>query len=143
MNKPFKPSEDIEAIMLAAREQELSEQSANDDFSADITATDLAPTDDDFKDLKNPKTLVARSRDRLQRILDGRTLQKAAAEKRIALAGERCNERQVAAQRAYDEEKAAALAEHVAALADAEGDLSQISACKEAIDLAVGRLNKA
>ena len=106
----------------------------------------LALTDDDFKEFlpdADPKTLVKRARSHMQRILDDLTARKAAAEKRIAQAGERVGERQTAAQRAYEEEKAAALAEHVAALADAEADLAQITACKESIDLAVARINKA
>jgi hypothetical protein len=108
---------------------------------------EAAQVDEDFKDdlpdPNDPKTLVQRSRAHLQGILDDLTERKQRAERRMALAGERCNERQAAAQRAYDDEKVAALAEHVAALADAEADLAQITAAKEAIDLAVARLNKA
>jgi hypothetical protein len=122
-------------------------QEAADDFGTEFGPNAMALVDVDFTDFlpdaNDPKTLVQRWRSYLQGQLDDLANRKAAAEKRIALAAERVGERQAAAQRIFEEEKAAALAEHVAALADAEADLEQLGACKDAIDLAVARLNKA
>lgn len=122
---------------------------AAEDFASgtEFSGSDaMALVDNDFRefvpDPKGSKTLVPRARAHLQHILDDLTARKAAAEKRIALAAERLGERQAAALRTYEEEKAAALAEHVAVLADAEADLAGLTACKRAIDLAVGDLNK-
>lgn len=107
-----------------------------DDTGADFAAgTEFGPvelSEQDFTDLNDAKTLVKRSRDHMQRILDGLTAQKAAIEKRMGDIEERRRVEISAANGRADAE-----------LLDADADLAQIGACKEAIDLAVARLNKA
>lgn len=72
--------------------------------------TSFAPTDEDYRAARNPKTLVKRSRSYFESVLSDLSRQKAEAEQRIA---------------------------------DAEADLAQITVAREAIDLALGRLNRA
>lgn len=91
----------------------------------------------------NPFTLVRRARDHMQRTLDNLTAQKQAVERKVAGIESRLEERNRAATAAFEAEQAAAHAEWTSAMASAQGELAQITVCREAIDLAVGRLNKA